>query len=467
MESLRRIEPTDEQRQLFAQPHPMNRIIRGAAGSGKTTIALLMLRMAITYHKGLRRRNLEENRPVKAVVFTFNTTLSSYIRQLAESMGDGIEIEVQTLAKYCRNIYPDINNLTLVNNIEDSKFTIEDDLGIGLEYLYSEVDYIMGRFQEHNLTDYLDAIRVGKGTKPRIDRALRARILEEVVFPYQAYKKQNMIVDWNDINQWPINNDDTKFDIIVADETQDFSANELRTIVSMLHEQSHGTFVIDTVQKIYNRGFTWREIGLDIRAQNSFRLRTNYRNSYEIARFAYQFLQQVMTDDDGTVPNYSSCKLSGSLPKVISGTFNQQVDFVIEYLKNNVDLTSETVCFMNKSTNTQRHLKTRLQQSNIVFANLTRTSNWPALDTNVVLSTMHSAKGLEFDHVILLGLSNEFLRYDEDVESDSYLNICRLLTVSITRAKRSVILGYKEEDKPSILNLIDQDTYEKMELSCQ
>lgn len=466
LEPLKRIEPTDEQRQLFTQPQPMNRVIRGAAGSGKTTIALLMLRLAIIYHKGLRRRNLEEDKPVRAMVLTFNTTLSSYVRQLAESIGNGIDIEVQTLAKYCRNKYPNINKLTLIMNIADSNFRIIDDLGLGVEYLQAEVDYILGRFQEQNLDDYLEAIRVGKGTKPRIDRGIRFRIIEEIVRPYQEYKRRHNLVDWNDINQYPIDNVDNKFDIIIVDETQDFSANELRTVVSMLHEQSHGTFVIDTVQKIYNRGFTWREVGLEIRPQNSFRLTTNYRNSYEIAKFAYQLLKQVGTDDDGTVPNYSSCEVSGVLPKIICGKFNQQVNYAIRYLRDHVDLTSETVCFMNKSPRTQRFLRDRLEASGIVITNLTRQSDWPAINTNVILSSMHSAKGLEFDHVILLGLSNgnEFLRYEEDVESDSYLNVCRLLTVSITRAKKSVILGYKKETKPSLIELIDRDTYELVTL---
>ncbi|CAM3050117.1 3'-5' exonuclease [Vibrio diazotrophicus] len=406
---------------------------------------------------------MQEQKPIRAIVFTFNTTLSSYIRQLAQEIGKGIEIEVLTLAKYCRNKYPNINELQIVNNIEESGFSISNTLGLDSSYLSSEVDYVLGRFLETDLEEYLDAVRVGRGTKPRIDRALREKILQEIIHPYLEYKKNNGIVDWNDINQYPISNINEQFDIIIADETQDFSANELRTIVSMLHDQSHGTFVIDTVQKIYNRGFTWREVGLEIRPQNSFRLEKNYRNTYEIAWLAYQLLNRVGIDADGTIPKYDSCRVSGELPKLISGLYNQQVSYAIDYL-NTVDLENETVCFISKSQGTQRYLKSELSRAKIPFANLTRTSEWPDIDTNVVLSTMHSAKGLEFDHVILLGLSNEFLKYEEDSESDSYLNICRLLTVSITRARKSVILGYKEQDKPSILNLLDSKTYELVEL---
>ncbi|MEZ9451790.1 3'-5' exonuclease [Vibrio splendidus] len=464
MRPLGKIEPTHEQRQLFTTPHPMNRVIRGAAGSGKTTVALLMLRLAITFHKMSRKRNRNEGKPIKALVFTFNTTLSSYVRQLAEEIGQGIDIEVQTLAKYCRNKYPNIQSLKLVHNIQYSQYQIQDSYGLEIDYLYSEVDYILGRFPEDNLSNYLDATRVGRGTKPRIDRALREKILNGIVLPYQAYKKTNNIVDWNDINQYPINNLDDKFDIIIADETQDFSANELRTIVSMLHEQSHGTFVIDTVQKIYNRGFTWKEVGLEIRPQNSFRLEKNYRNTLEIAKLGYQLLKQVGIDADGTAPDFDSCPISGELPKVICGLFRQQVSFSIKLIKETIDLERETVCFLSRSQKTQGFLKEALRRSGIHFADLTKSSEWPEINTNVVLSTMHSAKGLEFDHVILLGLSDEFLRYEEDRESDSYLTTCKLLTVSITRAKKSVMLGYKSGDKPKLLELIDSNTYEYVEL---
>ncbi|EOV0144855.1 3'-5' exonuclease [Vibrio vulnificus] len=464
MRPLGKIEPTHEQLQLFTTPHPMNRVIRGAAGSGKTTIALLMLRLAITFHRTSRMRNRDEGRPIKAMVFTFNTTLSSYVRQLAQEIGQDIEIEVQTLAKYFRNKYPDIGNLKLVHNIQCSPFQIQDTYGLDYDYLCTEVDYILGRFPEGSLTDYLDATRVGRGAKPRIDRALREKILDGIVYPYQAYKKANSIVDWNDINQYPVNNFDDKFDIIVADETQDFSANELRTIVSMLHEQSHGTFVIDTVQKIYNRGFTWKEVGLEIRPQNSFRLEKNYRNTLEIARLGYQLLKQVGIDADGTEPDFDSCPVSGELPKLICGLFSQQVDFTINLIKETINLDTETVCFLSRTQKTQGFLKRVLRENGIRFADLTKSSEWPEIDTNVVLSTMHSAKGLEFDHVILLGLSDEFLRYEEDSESDSYLTTCKLLTVSITRAKKSVLLGYKSGDKPKLLDLIDNDTYEHVEL---
>ncbi|EGR3261560.1 hypothetical protein DLI08_17435 [Vibrio parahaemolyticus] len=464
MKPLGTIEPTHEQLQLFTTPHPMNRIIRGAAGSGKTTVALLMLRLAIAFHRSNRLRNRDDAKPIKAMVFTFNTTLSSYVRELAEEIGKDIEIEVQTLARYCWNRYPNIRKLKTVNNIQCSPFTIPDTYGLDLDYLCSEVDYILGRFPKDNLDLYLDATRVGRGTKPRIDKALRQKILENIVLPYQEFKTLHNIVDWNDINQYPIKHLDDKFDIIIADETQDFSANELRTIVSMLHEQSHGTFVIDTVQKIYNRGFTWKEVGLEIRPQNSFRLQKNYRNTFEIARLGYQLLKQIGIDADGTQPNYDSCHVSGNLPKLICGLFSQQADFAIDFVKKEVDLESETVCFLSRSQKTQGFLKKILSQNGIQFANLTKSSSWPAIDSNVVLSTMHSAKGLEFDHVILLGLSDEFLRYEEDSESDSYVTTCKLLTVSITRAKKSVTLGYKNGDKPKLLDLIDNDTYEYVEL---
>ena len=70
-------------------------------------------------------------------------------------------------------------------------------------------------------------------------------------------------------------------------------------------------------------------------------------------------------------------------------------------------------------------------------------SSGPDQDNPVLLMTLHAAKGLEFDIVILAGLeegllpSARSLMHDELVEEER-----RLLYVGITRAKERVVLTY-------------------------
>ena len=64
-------------------------------------------------------------------------------------------------------------------------------------------------------------------------------------------------------------------------------------------------------------------------------------------------------------------------------------------------------------------------------------------EESVKLMTMHNAKGLEFDHVFIVGLEDGLLPHSRSMESLQDLEEeRRLLYVAITRAKRSVTMSY-------------------------
>ena len=80
---------------------------------------------------------------------------------------------------------------------------------------------------------------------------------------------------------------------------------------------------------------------------------------------------------------------------------------------------------------------------------------WPAGDENIALSTLHSAKGLEFDHVFILGLADELTPHG-DGEADSDLeNYQRLVAMAVCRARNSVVIGYKPGEESAVVQLLD------------
>ena len=74
MRLLSSVTPTREQLQLIGDVKPGFRLIRGAAGSGKTTTALLCLQGLIRARIS-RRQRLGHEVPVRVLVLTFNRTL--------------------------------------------------------------------------------------------------------------------------------------------------------------------------------------------------------------------------------------------------------------------------------------------------------------------------------------------------------------------------------------------------------
>ena len=75
--------PTAEQLKIIGATALGTEIIRGAAGSGKTTTALLRLRnLSDMFEARHKRLGIEE--PVRILVLTFNRTLCGYVRALAE-----------------------------------------------------------------------------------------------------------------------------------------------------------------------------------------------------------------------------------------------------------------------------------------------------------------------------------------------------------------------------------------------
>src|SRR5438552_13925418 len=184
MRALVEVSPTPEQLIVVSRNKPGTEVIRGAAGSGKTTTALLRLRALIGTFVG-RKRRMSKTEPVRILVLTFNRTLRGYIRELARqqvSESDEIELEISTFAKWAMTR---LGNPTILSDkVAERKIA---DLGKAIslpsDFLVEEVYYILGRFDHASLNDYLGARRVGRGTVPRVDRSLRETILTNVVEP--------------------------------------------------------------------------------------------------------------------------------------------------------------------------------------------------------------------------------------------------------------------------------------------
>ncbi|MCL1524232.1 3'-5' exonuclease [Xanthomonas nasturtii] len=465
MKKLPVVRATGDQLPLMSQNRLGVEVICGAAGSGKTSTALLRLRSLVHMHVHRHERMGLAN-PVKVLVLTFNRTLSGYVSALVEnqiSSDARVDLEVFTFSKWAMEKLgrPAISE----SSTEDLAAFARRFSGLDSGYVASEAEYAMGRFSPSELAAYLPSERTGRGLQPRVDRALRRRLLDEVILPYQAQLSSNNVLDWNTLAVSMMNLTPIGYEIVIIDESQDFSANQLRAIRHHLAQDHTVTFVIDTVQRIYARGFTWSEAGFEVRPERYHRLTTNHRNTNQIANFAAGILNGINVDGDGALPNLTTTDSNGPIPVVMRGFYSQQISVAINFIRNHVDLTQESVAFLKpKGGRWFETINANLIAAGIGFVNITRESEWPEGPENVALCTFHSAKGLEFDYVFILGLSSETTPHGDEDHDDQLWVLRRLLAVAVARARKQVFIGYKIGEQSELVKFFTPHTFQEVDL---
>jgi len=224
--------------------------------------------------------------------------------------------------------------------------------------------------------------------------------------------------------------DAPKFRAILVDEAQDFDTEALQFCIRLLEatepDEQDLIIVADSAQNIFRKNFRWKDAGINAQGRTRL-LRKNYRNTKEILAFAYAFLTSdasiaVQTtldpdDDIGIIPAEAS-KRSGSEPNVISaGDLVDEVDRVVaavkEYYGDRSRARSIAVLYGEQPQGRESMaaaLAAGLGRAGLPYFWVTDPDEKGnrdlagETDSPIVLSTIHSAKGLEFPAVVLCGL---------------------------------------------------------------
>lgn len=231
---------------------------------------------------------------------------------------------------------------------------------------------------------------------------------------------------------------------IVVDETQDFGPQALKLLRAMVPSAPNDMFFVgDGHQRIYSRNkAAMSRCGIDIRGRSK-KLYINYRTTDEIRRQAVALLEGIEVDDldDGHDETRRYKSLShGPAPKVVSvegleGAYAEVAGFWEQWRTSDGAGDELTYCVVAPSEKVRDALAQQLQAKGVRTAAITAQTNHTDARGVVHLSTMHRAKGLEFDCVAVVAPAT----YAAEAAAESHRR--QLLYVALTRAKRGALLA--------------------------
>ncbi|PTR17226.1 UvrD-like helicase family protein [Nitrosospira sp. Nsp2] len=233
------------------------------------------------------------------------------------------------------------------------------------------------------------------------------------------------------------------YSAIVVDETQDLGPQALTLLRAMIPAGSNDLFFVgDGHQRIYSRNrAVMSRCGIEIRGR-SRKLYLNYRTTDEIRRQAVALLEGCDIDDlDGGSDENSRYKsLShGPEPKLIQvdglkPAVEETTNFIKAWRTEQADVVPLSLCVITASGKVRDAMSRELENAGLACVTIDAQNNHADALNVVHLATMHRAKGLEFDCVVVLAPMNNM---GDPTQTE---NQRKLLYVALTRAKRGAML---------------------------
>jgi superfamily I DNA/RNA helicase len=441
------------QKEVLYLPAQGHLAVLGTAGSGKTTLAILRsayLASSTTEHFG------------KTLLVTFNNTLVSYLKRLQDDQLADVVIE--NYHKFARGYLASRRKLS-GNSIVDSerrdklvKQAVETVsrkhgknllLNNRLRVFSEEIRWLVQQGIT-SLEDYQNFHTVGRiGT--RIEYSER-ELMFEIYQTYSKLRQQlGMKYDWDNLAsavcaELDADRSPRRYRHIIIDEGQDFSPEMIRSLAKAIPPNGSLTFFGDVAQQIYGHRMSWREAGLNVTTIWEFK--ENYRNTKQIAKLGLAISKMPYFRDVPDIVEPVSPNADGPPPTLVKcASIQQEIIFIVEQASEIARTQSVAILVRD------RHY------ADLIIPQLQRSVNLVNLDLDIkawkteqgiqYCGTYHSAKGLEFDAVILPFCNNQLLPEPEAVtafgETDAMAQAGRLLYVGVTRARSRLIITYSGE----------------------
>lgn len=422
------------QRKLAASDRNGPMRVLGGAGTGKTVLAM---------H---RAKWLAENRlpPGNKVFFT------TFTRNLAQDIEENLKtlcnptvlhhIEVRNLDawvhaflrkhQYDYTIVFDRRSGPAADAWNLALAAADSSLGFSRDFYEDEFENVILAQGVTTQDEYRQARRRGRNT-------ILSRSKRDAVWPvFEEYRASLTLRKLKEVDDAYrdaaslLKNQSSPYASIIVDETQDFGPQALKLLRAMVQPGANDLFFVgDGHQRIYNHHrASMSACGIDIRGRGR-KLYLNYRTTEEIRRSAVAMLEGCAVDDldEGSdeLRKYKSIS-RGPEPECLKvphleDAFPKLVDIV-----KIAQAANRTVCVMVPTKHEAQETQNALKQGGVKSILIGPTERDRAESSYARVATMHRAKGLEFDEVILLTSKTK-----QQTEHQR-----RLHYVAITRGKR-------------------------------
>lgn len=497
-----------EQRRIVELEPNGHMMVKGVAGSGKTTVAIRRISFLQNHYSH------EEDDTILLV--TYNKTLLQYIKYQYHKLADeeqeqyeqlfskDSEVEIVTIDSLMYKYFlKHIRRLKL--SLQPSTKALEHKIMLkaihrvqgkypknkilspkNSLFLLDEVTWI-NACQIEDLDTYQQIERTGRATggggapqKLSRNSEVRAEIFE-LMETFNDMLAKEGYVTFLKMNAMALQEaqqmNHGKYTHVIIDESQDLTKVQLEFLKCIYQEKTYSSimFVADNTQSIYSqswlgKGRPYTSIGYDMSGKSRI-LSKNYRTTTEISKAAYQLIE----NDTSINANVDFVKPSlidrhGHPPIYRFFTTNQdQINFLlkeIQTLKN--DYRYSEICVVAKEKRIIESVCQGLESGGIP-SEILQSAEANFESDKVKLVTMHSIKGLEFKVIFLIDLNDGVIPntrlYNFDEEETMESEDRKLLYVGMTRANE--LLYMSSVRKPSKFIKEMNMEYLRMQRDCQ
>lgn len=325
------------------------------------------------------------------------------------------------------------------------------------DFLLEDFNWVIEGRGFKSLDEYLKASRAGRGL------SLRALAREAVWHLYLTYVKEiNSMgcATWGQARMTALKLIreglyKSRYDYVLVDEAQDLTPVALSLLAEICNSFKGVYLTSDASQSLYSRGFSWVDINEKLNFKGrSATLKRNFRSTWEITKAATAFLRAGEAGDAESLS--LQCVHTGPVPALRGHNSEDELwKLVVAFIKGmckELRLKTGAAAVLAPRNDMGMAAAKALTQLGLP-ASFMKSHELKLDSPDVKVLTMHSAKGLEFPVVVLIGMRDGIVPrlpgdiHEEEIqeETNAYR---RLFYVSMTRAMRGLLVLYPE-DAPS------------------